>query len=53
MRLTGLHLLLTYQCTLECGHCFTWGSPWQSGTMTLQDIRHYASRDTRGNRDGL
>jgi len=41
MKLTGLHLLLTYQCTLECEHCFTWGSPWQSGTMTLQDIRHY------------
>jgi MoaA/NifB/PqqE/SkfB family radical SAM enzyme len=41
MKLTGLHLLLTYQCTLECEHCFTWGSPWQGGTMTLQDIRHY------------
>jgi hypothetical protein len=41
MKLSGLHLLLTYQCTLECEHCFTWGSPWQSGTMTLQDIRHF------------
>lgn len=39
MRLTGLHLLLTYQCTFECDHCFTWGSPWQSGTMTLEQIR--------------
>ena len=39
MRLSGLHLLLTYQCTLECDHCFVWGSPWQTGTMTLQDIR--------------
>lgn len=38
MKLTGLHLLLTYQCTLECDHCFVWGSPWQSGTMTLKDI---------------
>ncbi len=38
MRLTGLHLLLTYQCTLECDHCFTWGSPWQSGAMTLEQI---------------
>ncbi len=38
MRLTGLHLLLTYQCTLECDHCFAWGSPWQSGTMTLEMI---------------
>ena len=39
MKLTGLHLLLTYQCTLECDHCFVWGSPWQSGTMTLDTIR--------------
>ena len=39
MNLSGLHLLLTYQCTLECDHCFAWGSPWQSGTMTLQGIR--------------
>lgn len=39
MKLSGLHLLLTYQCTLECDHCFAWGSPWQSGTMTLRDIR--------------
>ncbi len=39
MNLTGLHLLLTYQCTLECDHCFVWGSPAQSGTMTLPDVR--------------
>ena len=39
MELTGLHLLLTYQCNLECDHCFVWGSPWQSGTMTLQNVR--------------
>ncbi len=40
MEISGLHLLLTYQCTLECDHCFVWGSPWQQGTMTLRDIRH-------------
>lgn len=40
MILSGLHLLLTYQCTLECDHCFAWGSPWQSGTLTLANIRH-------------
>lgn len=40
MQLSGLHLLLTYQCTFECDHCFAWGSPWQEGTMALQDIRH-------------
>ena len=41
MKLTGLHLLLTYQCTFECDHCFVWGSPWQSGTMTLADILNF------------
>jgi len=38
MKLTGLHLLLTYQCNFECDHCFVWGSPWQSGTLTLAGI---------------
>jgi len=41
MKVTGLHMLLTYQCTFECDHCFVWGSPWQSGSMTLPDIRLY------------
>jgi hypothetical protein len=40
MELNGLHLLLTYQCTFECDHCFAWGSPWQSGTMTIENIRY-------------
>lgn len=40
MRLLGLHLLFTYQCTLECDHCFVWGSPWQSGTLTLRNVRN-------------
>ncbi len=40
MELSGLHLLLTYQCNFECDHCFTWGSPRQDGTMTFLDIRH-------------
>ena len=39
MKPTGLHLLLTYQCTFECDHCFVWGSPRQGGTMTLATIR--------------
>jgi hypothetical protein len=39
MKLTSLHLLLTYACNSECEHCFVWGSPKQSGTMTLRDIR--------------
>jgi MoaA/NifB/PqqE/SkfB family radical SAM enzyme len=38
MKLSGLHLLLTYQCTFECDHCFVWGSPRQRGTLTLAQI---------------
>ena len=38
MKLSGLHLLLTYECNYECDHCFVWGSPWQTGTMTLENI---------------
>jgi hypothetical protein len=40
MQISGLHLLLTYKCNLECDHCFVWGSPWQSGTMTIQTVHH-------------
>jgi len=38
--LSGLHLLLTYQCTFECDHCFVWSGPFQTGTMTLDTIDH-------------
>ena len=38
MKLSGLHILLTYQCTYECDHCFVWGSPWQIGTLTFEQI---------------
>ena len=40
MKLSGLHILLTYQCTWECDHCFVWGSPWQKGTLTLEQIEN-------------
>jgi hypothetical protein len=39
MNLSGLHFLLTYQCTFECDHCFVWGSPKQTGTFSLEGIR--------------
>jgi hypothetical protein len=39
MRLTGLHLLLTYQCNYECDHCFVWGAPSQEGVVTLAQVR--------------
>jgi hypothetical protein len=38
--LSGLHLLLTYQCTFQCDHCFAWGGPFQTGTMTLDTVDH-------------
>jgi hypothetical protein len=38
--LSGLHLLLTYQCTFECDHCFVWSGPFQGGTMTLDTVAH-------------
>jgi MoaA/NifB/PqqE/SkfB family radical SAM enzyme len=38
MTVTGLHLLLTYECNHECDHCFVFGGPQQSGTLTLQHI---------------
>ena len=44
MKLDGLHLLLTYQCTFECDHCFVFGSPWQTGTMTLDVVRKVLNR---------
>jgi MoaA/NifB/PqqE/SkfB family radical SAM enzyme len=49
MKLSGLHILLTYQCTFECDHCFVWGSPWQSGTLTLEQIENILlqARDAR------
>ncbi len=38
MKLSGLHILLTYQCTYECEHCFVWGGPKQSGVLTIEQI---------------
>ena len=38
--LSGLHLLLTYECNYECDHCFVWGGPSQTGTMTAETIEH-------------
>ena len=38
MKISGLHILLTYRCTLECDHCFIWGSPRQTGVLSIADI---------------
>lgn len=44
--LSGLHLLLTYECNYECDHCFTWGGPAQTGTMTEETIEHILQQAT-------
>jgi MoaA/NifB/PqqE/SkfB family radical SAM enzyme len=38
IELSGIHILLTYTCTYECDHCFVWGSPFQEGTLSLDQI---------------
>jgi hypothetical protein len=37
--LTGVHILMTYKCNLECDHCFLYSGPNAQGTMTLPQIR--------------
>ena len=47
--LSGLHLLLTYECNYACDHCFVWGGPSQTGTMTVESIEHIlCEADTLG-----
>lgn len=36
MTLTGVHILLSYQCTHECDHCFVWAGPRAGGTISLE-----------------
>jgi len=40
LQLKGVHFLLTYQCDLECDHCFVWGSPDAEGVFTLKQVRN-------------
>jgi len=37
--LTQIHILLTYQCTWACDHCFLYCSPETSGTFTGTRLR--------------
>ena len=39
MPITGLHLLMTYQCNLECDHCFVNSRPEAKGVMKISDIK--------------
>lgn len=38
MRLTGLHILLTYECNFECDHCFVWSGPFRRGSLTVPQL---------------
>lgn len=46
MKISGLHLLVSYTCTYECDHCFVFSSPGADGVMKLgwaRDIIKQAS----------
>jgi len=36
---TGIHIILTYKCNIECDHCFVYSGPQAEGTFTLPEIR--------------
>lgn len=45
----ALHLLLTYQCTRSCPHCFVWGKSGCAPAMTSnQVIKYVAEADSCG-----
>ena len=33
--LTGVHFLISYQCSAECDHCVIWGTPRRDSGMTV------------------
>lgn len=45
--LTGIHLLLTYMCNLECDHCFVYSGPNAKGTFTLSQIKEVMNEATK------
>ncbi len=52
--LKQLHLLVTYRCTLQCDHCFVWGSPEQSAVMTIEQVRRiFEQGDALGSIDSV
>ena len=38
VKLDGIHFLVTYRCTYACDHCFVWGSPDATATMSLGQL---------------
>jgi len=47
MQLTGLHILLTYQCTFQCDHCFVWGSPFHTGVINLAQLHEVLTQASK------
>jgi hypothetical protein len=43
MAISGVHLLLTYQCNWTCDHCFVYSCPDAKGVMKISDIREILS----------
>ena len=41
MRLRGLDVILTYECTSRCAHCCYRAGPRQGGTMTVAEVEGY------------
>jgi wyosine [tRNA(Phe)-imidazoG37] synthetase (radical SAM superfamily) len=41
IRLKGIDLLLTYECTGRCTHCCYRAGPQCSGTMTIEEVKGY------------
>jgi len=39
--LTGIHFLVTYGCSAECDHCFIWGSPLRTASMTPSQVDEF------------
>lgn len=39
MPITGLHLLITYQCNFVCDHCFVNSRPEAKGVMKISDLK--------------
>jgi len=47
MAITGIHLLLTYQCNSTCDHCFVYSCPDAKGVMRISDVREILSEAQR------
>lgn len=45
--LTGVHFLLTYQCSYQCDHCFLFCSPQSQGTFTADQVKHVLEESRR------